>query len=305
MKDNFFSSQDQISEFLTAIQGRSEIPLKFEYLNKGAMLWKKAANDRAYGLSRTEKALLTDNAASISRTTGPCNVFDLGCGDGTKASILLKEMAKDRAVKYVPIDISADMLDIACSEIKKIKNIQIHPAVQDFEEGNLSNISHKHRDRPNLFLFLGNTLGNCWNKSRVLTNIRESMTRNDYALIGIENVSTNTENLLEKYRNPALFAIQSNVLRSIGIQLADGAFEVKFNKEKSQVETRFVIKKNLRFEHPPLDLKKGQKILLMLSYKATPQALSKLFSSTGLKIVKLFSDSKKTYTLALVMTTKL
>jgi uncharacterized SAM-dependent methyltransferase len=84
--NGFFSSGKQVSEFIAALQGRHEIPLKSEYLDKGAEYWNRIALSPEYAISAIEADLIEGGVPSIFREVGTkrINLVDLGCGTGEK-----------------------------------------------------------------------------------------------------------------------------------------------------------------------------------------------------------------------------
>src|SRR3989344_5325769 len=113
--------------------------------------------------------LITEAAGEIADRlkANSVNVVDLGCGDGTKAAYLvnqLKKIKKDLKVRYCPIDISFYMVSKAIETFSKLdagEVIRFQYNISDFE--NLDNITPLLRTsefKTNVFLLLGNTLGN-------------------------------------------------------------------------------------------------------------------------------------------------
>ncbi len=309
----FFGSGKQVSEFVTALKGRNEIPLKFEYLQDGARRWNALVHSRDYELGVIETELIKEYAKEIlNEVKEKINLIDLGCGTGEKANLFLERM-KQYKRKYVALDISENILKLAESNIlKKFPNLNSEFLKIDFEEGNFAQITEPLREKnypANLILFLGNTLGNVSDMSRVLTNIRESMTFRDYLLIGIELFDIKrTQDILGHYRGNRIW--QDNIFTALeyfGLTQNDGYFEVKFNRNKSQVEARFVIKKDkeINYGSKKIRLKKGEKILLMISYKTIPRNIQILVAETGFVVKRFFLTENEDYALILCKPTKL
>ncbi|MFH1285671.1 MAG: L-histidine N(alpha)-methyltransferase [Candidatus Micrarchaeota archaeon] len=305
--NEFFDSSKQVSEFVTALEGRDEIPLKFEYMRDGARRWHDLVHSEDYSLGLMETRLINRSVKEILKETRQTvNLLDLGCGTGEKALLFLEQMKKQKR-KYVALDISKAMLELAQHTISKqnpILNSEFHAI--DFEAGNFAHITESLREKnyPNsLILFLGNTLGNVSDKSRVLSNIRESMTLQDYLLIGIELFDMNrVQEILNHYDGNKLW--KDNVMAALeffGLTQDDGYFQVKFNKDKSQVEARFVMSrtKKIKCGSKLINLAKGDKILLMISYKATPKNMQILLAETGFIITRLFLNENEDYALFL------
>ena len=77
-----------------------------------------------------------------------CNIIDLGCGDGKKASLFIEELAKHMNIRYCPIDISSYMVSKAAKTIRAMKVgavLEFKWNISDFE--NLDNITPLFRDK--------------------------------------------------------------------------------------------------------------------------------------------------------------
>jgi len=304
---DYFESNKQVSEFVTALRGRSEIPLKFEYLQDGANRWDRLVHSKDYGIGLEEAKIIKGYVNEIlNETSEKVNILDIGCGNGEKALLFLENI-KSKRKKYVALDISKTMLELAKKKIlKKEPELNAEFYNIDFEAGNFANITDNLREKNysnNLLLFLGNTLGNVSDKSRVLSNIRESMTLKDYLLIGIELFDVKRiQEILRHYEGNNLW--KDNIMTALeyfGLNKEDGSIIVKFNKDKNQVEARFVIKrsKTLKYRSKRINLVKGNKILLMISYKATPKSMQILLAKIGFIIKRLFLNKREDYALFL------
>jgi L-histidine N-alpha-methyltransferase len=85
------------------------IPCKFLYDTRGSALFEAICRLPEYYPTRTEIAILEENAAEIAAQIGPhSRLIEFGSGASTKARILLQ--ALDRPVAYVPVDISREHL---------------------------------------------------------------------------------------------------------------------------------------------------------------------------------------------------
>jgi len=85
------------------------IPCKFFYDARGSALFEAICRLPEYYPTRTEVAILEENAAEIAAQIGPhSRLIEFGSGASTKARILLE--ALDRPAAYVPVDISREHL---------------------------------------------------------------------------------------------------------------------------------------------------------------------------------------------------
>src|SRR3989338_7289867 len=76
-----------------------------------------------------------------------CNLVDLGCGDGSKALILIRELKKHLDLRYCPIDISSYMVRKAAQKIRELslsEVLEFKWNISDFE--NLNNITPLLKD---------------------------------------------------------------------------------------------------------------------------------------------------------------
>ena len=90
-------------------QERKTLPCKFFYDAKGSALFEAICEVPEYYLTRTEIAILEDNADDIAARLGRhCRLVELGSGASRKVRILLN--ALDAPAAYVPVDISREHL---------------------------------------------------------------------------------------------------------------------------------------------------------------------------------------------------
>ncbi len=309
----------QEAELITAVQGRGEIPLKFVYLGpKGAINWDNIVQIRSStvsGINSEEGILLQEKISAfldaLPKNMRKINIIDIGCGNGYPVFPVLKALS-DRKIKfrYVPLDISQEMIDLAVKNIKKeFGNVQHKDILFDFEQGNFANIAYNLKsDRSyNLFLYFGSTLGNQPDMGRVLSNFRDSMDANDYMLIGVQlsNLAKIDEILAHydvKYTADFLYHIPE----VMGISKKDTSYNVIWNDLKNQVEIRIQLKNDqkVKIGQYQFVLKKSERIFLSRSVKFTSWTLTKLLTDVGFRTEILATDKANTYTLSMVQPTR-
>src|SRR3989344_2947350 len=116
----------------------------------------------------------------------------------------------------------------------------------DFEYGNIANVTYylnrRYRSR-NLILFLGNTIGNLSDAHRVLINLRESMSNEDFLLVGLAYY--NSRNIpLSAYNNPDVIDVLWSVPEKLGIKRNDAKISWTYNKAKRQLECQLKFEKD-------------------------------------------------------------
>ena len=306
-------SPSQISELITAIKGRGEIPVKFDYVGEiGAKRWSAIAQKRSednHGINKAEADLLNAKAgAFISpfNNIKKLNIIVIGAGDGSSALPLLNFL-KETNIEfcYVPVDISQELLDLAVNNIKNIfPEVVSKPVKLDFELGNFADITYqlKADGSQNLMLLLGSTLGNQSDRQRILTNFRDSMTSEDFLIIGVELVNLNKiDKIMQQYCVKEVEDLVLTVAEYLGIQRSDGKYEVRFNNENSQIEGyfHFLKDKSLEFSKEKIVFEKDDKILLFRSLKFTEWIFAKTLAEAGHRIEILTTSSEKGYSLVM------
>jgi uncharacterized SAM-dependent methyltransferase len=307
-------SHSQKSELITAIKGRGEIPLKFVYIGKaGTSRWDTIAKERSSenvrGINSVEGNLLSAKVSDFLnsfKNLDKLNIIDIGPGNGYPVMPLLHPLKKlGVQFRYVPVDISDDMLKLTVENIAaEFPEVEIKPIRLDFELGNFAEETYKLREGgfQNLMLFLGSTLGNQSDRSRVLTNFRDSMTSDDFLIIGVELVNLHKiDKLLKHYEGKEVADFVFTTAETLGIAQEDGVFEVGFNSETNQVEIYFHFTKNIKIDvdGDEISFENGDKLLLGRSHKFTEWIFAKALSEAGFRLELMTTSSEKGYSLVM------
>lgn len=303
---NEFLTNGQTAELITALVGRREIPLKFQYIGEGADRFITLEYTNEYAIGQKELELIVENDRQIISRLGHLdfNVLDMGCGDGNKAATIITRLTRDVTPQYFPIDISSRMIDVAIQTMQAVHPIaNIESFNEDFEQGNLAKITYYLRrryQRNNLTLFLGQTIGNLFDYHRVLVNLRESMTEDDCLLVGLAMLSKWT-NPTKAYENELLYNLLFTLPEKIGIKRTHADVKVYFNQSKNQVEWKLEFKKDWtkQLGQDLLHFNKGQKVLLGISHRFTKEEIFEMFAKAGFRIELFLQTKKKDYGLIL------
>lgn len=202
------------------------------------------------------------------------NIIDLGCGDGKKAAILIKPLKGKIKLRYCPVDISSYMVEKAISEINEIgagEVIEFQWNISDFE--NVENISILLRQgefKKNLFLLLGNTLGN-FEINELLYEIRSAMKGDDFLLIGNGLDNSKPEEILKSYDTEEVNKFLIHIPIKLGLKSEDVDLGTRF--KNSRVELYYTLNKDksIIFQGKEVKFNKGDQILVSVSYKYTKE----------------------------------
>ncbi|MFA4960173.1 MAG: L-histidine N(alpha)-methyltransferase [Candidatus Pacearchaeota archaeon] len=223
-------------------------------------------------ITQKEIDLINENIKEIIDKFGddPINIIDIGCGDGRKAAIFIEKL-KGKRVRYCPIDISSYMVSKALERLKKIDTVEevveFQWNISDFE--NLENVALLLRQgeyKRNLFLLLGNTLGN-FEINELLYEIRSSMKGGDLLLIGNGLDNRKPEDIMKSYNSEHFNKFSIHPILQLGLQREDVEFGVRF--KNGRIESFYTIKapKEIKFLGRTVRFDKGDQIVVIVSYK--------------------------------------
>lgn len=309
-------TERQQYELLAAISARGEIPVKFAYIGEGAVLWDAIYKDPVHssGINNSEMDLMTSHIESFLQAfkhAGGVNLVDLGCGNGLPAIEIIKKLREHGlSVNYVAVDLSREILDLTTKNIKEaLDDLPITEIQIDFENESITSklLNIKQATKlPNLLINLGNTLGNYVNASSVLTNFLQSMTLEDYLIVGngLAN-DQNSQKILSGYDD----AIKQSVTalpRALGLYKNGDDYRVLWNPVQHRVEARIRLNENkqLTLAEQSITLETGDEILVMQSRKYTESSLTKLLSSVGFRTELLTTNRNRSYILAMIQPTR-
>ncbi len=286
-KRNQFLSEQQEAELVTALAGRREIPLKFEYLGEGADRYVAISAPEVAGGSEIE-IISQNNERFASFLKGKkFNLLDVGPGDGKKAAYFISHIAKNVS-SYSGLDISERMLDLA-GQTMQIAHPEVtyEQFVDDFEHGNISNTTYylnRRYQNNNLILFIGNTIANLSDAHRVLINLRDGMSDQDILIVGL--AFYNPKNIPVAAYNDRATELLWTVPEKLGIEKNDAKIFWTYNERLRQLECQLEFTKNWNktFGGNMLRFGQGQRVRLAISRRFTKDDIFELFAKAGFKI---------------------
>jgi len=252
-----------------------------------------------------EMTLIGKNIDEILRIVrnGHVNLVDLGCGDGRKAVIFIDKMKKGQKVRYCPIDISGYLVEKAIDRISKMdvdEVIKFRWNISDFE--NLENITPLLKwesFKKNLFLLLGNTLGN-FELHELLYQIRDAMGKDDYLLLGNGIDNGNVEEDVVKFlkNSKPFYDFFKKIPEGLGLEENDFKFDIRFRN--SRIEYAFILQKDrgVKFQDKEVNFKRGDQIIVGYTYHYTKDYLKK-YLDIYFDDVEMIMSEDGSYTLAL------
>ena len=158
------------------------------YDAEGSALFEEITRLPEYYLTRAEDALLRAHAARLRRHVGPATLVELGAGSAAKTRHLLRAwLAADGRARYVPVDISAEHLDVSAGALRaELPGVDVAPRPATYEQA----LAALGAERPCLLLFLGSSLGNFDGDELddFFARVARGLAPGDHLLLGIDLV---------------------------------------------------------------------------------------------------------------------
>jgi dimethylhistidine N-methyltransferase len=264
------------------------IPCKYFYDLEGARLFEKICTLPEYYPTRVELALLRRHASEIAAFAGSdIEIMEFGAGAGEKIRILLDVLQRPRA--YIPVDISANWLGTAATQLRKhYPGLEIHPLASDFAGELRWPISSRAR---RLGFFPGSTIGNFRPaEAREFLARAGTMLRGGALLIGVDLVKDPA--ILHAAYNDAegvTAAFNRNLLQRANRE-ARADFDVSrfahyafYNPVQQRIETYLIslIQQEVTVCGRSFPFAEGEAVLTEYSYKYTVHGFQNLAASAG------------------------
>lgn len=285
------------------------LPSRYFYDAEGDKLFQQIMKLPEYYLTDSEYEIFSTRGKDIlqafSQSSKPFDLLEFGSGDGFKTKILLKRLLDCSAeFTYVPIDISADVLESLRHELKleypslevRTKNAEYFKALEEVQI---------ESDRPKLVLFIGSSMGNFTEEriKRFFTELFNKLKSGDQVLLGYD-LKKDPHTILRAYNDEAGItrAFNLNVLRRINREL-DGDFELEafshypfYDPETGLAKSYLISQKQQTVRIGKLNqsfsFERGEAIHTEISRKFTTDQVEDYFASTGFQCVEHFFDCK-------------
>lgn len=280
------------------------------YDEAGSRLFDAITELDEYYLTRTERGILTRNAAEIVATAAGgmrVRIEELGAGSAEKTRLLLQAAVDlQRSVIYEPIDVSASALEGAREHIERdLPGVHVIPRVMDYTQGSALELDASHGTR-RLVLYIGSSIGNFEPEQaeRLLKRIRSGIGRGDCLLLGLDLVKDEAR-LLAAYDDAAgvTAAFNRNVLarlnREFGANFDLSAFEHRavWNGTRSRIEMHLESLRPQRVHLPGLEMvvefAEGETIHTENSYKYKTEPVEEMLERAGFAPAALWTDAKE------------
>ncbi len=171
---------------------RPEIPVRYGYDELGSELFEEITELPNYYLTRVEQGLLQSHGAEIAEAIGSPTVAELGSGSAKKTRLLLAACMERRATRYVPIDVSEEMLRASAQSLTgSLPGLRVEALWGRYAAG-LAWLRGPDpgtgSGTPLALVFLGSTLGSMTAAERgaLLSDVAATLRPGDRFLLGVD-----------------------------------------------------------------------------------------------------------------------
>jgi dimethylhistidine N-methyltransferase len=275
------------------------------YDYEGSTLFEAICALPEYYIPRAETAILEAHAEMIAAELPPgATVVELGSGSSSKTRLVLDAFLR-RAhgrVRYVPIDISAQMLEESGRAlVAEYPRLDVTGVAGTYEEG-LDELG-RLGDEPRLVLWLGSNVGNFTRKAAgaFLGEVRRRLRPVDRMLLGVD-LRKNPARLQLAYDDPAgvTARFNLNLLARINRELGgdfvvDGfshraVYEVEAGRIEIYIVARHAQEVTVRALDLTVQFAAGEAMHTEDSYKYAPHEIEALARAAGLRQVARWTD---------------
>lgn len=291
---------DFFAEVVAGLQSRPKtIAPKFFYDQRGSELFERICRLPEYYLTRTEMAILTDNAREIGACTGRNSVvFEPGSGNCEKIRPLLNALQPQ---VYIPCDISKEHLLAAAQSLAvDFPWLRIHAACADFT-GDFALPEIGAAGRRKVAFFPGSSIGNFEPRQAVkfMARLADFLAPEGALIIGTDRKKS--ADLLNAAYNDAqgvTAAFNKNLLQRINRELG-ADFDLDrfrhhafYNRALGRVEMHLVSRVDhaVTVAQRKIHFPEGDSIHTENSYKYHLDEFYRLAEEAGFEPVRTWSD---------------
>ena len=319
--EKFYSlySPKQVIDIISNLDIHREIPVQYTYFNSGAKRWDDYTRnlleaDETNALSNTVN-LLDVNIKYLDELLegyANVNIIDLGVGNALPVRSFLNHFIdKGTLRRYIGIDISKELLDIAEQNIREWFGNKVHfeGHVRDIVYDRFDDllVSESFGDKAestiNIVLFLGGTLSNFRDPEHALSTIHDSMGKGDLMFF-TKKLDTERARRFFELAAPGNQAIDL-VLHFLNVDKSYYNLEPVFDEQKKARElyARLKVALSIEFElggqKRTVELNKGEGILLWRARHQNTIEIIEQFSKADLELIQSTRSKDQTYILTI------
>jgi len=292
-----------------------EVPCKYLYDDRGSALFEHITRLPEYYPTRTERALLLEQARPIVEAAGGAalsEMMELGSGAASKTVALLEAALRlGGRPRYVAVDISAHALARTRELLAQARpEIPVDEVLADYTQE--LRLPPAPGGGPRLALFLGGTIGNDEDPDaiRLLERVRSHLAPGDLLLLGA-NLVTDPDVIHAAYNDSAGVTAEfnRNILRNVNALARSGFDPEEFDHhapyvvERQRIEMWLVARRALEVDlgrlGGRLKLERGEGIRTEISRRFARDQVLHLLDESGFSPERWFESPDGRFGLAL------
>ncbi|WP_027376831.1 L-histidine N(alpha)-methyltransferase [Kaistella palustris] len=280
------------------------------YDKAGDVLFQQIMEMPEYYLTNSEMEIFREQSETIIEAfsmvpTEEFELIELGAGDGKKTQHLLQALLqKEYNFKYIPVDISANSLQVISGRLRNL-----FPGLNiETRQGEYFQVLDAlfRSPNPKVIMFIGSNLGNMVDEVAVqfLAKISRHLKSGEKLLLGLDLMKS-AEIILPAYNDAAGITRDFNlnllkrINREFGADFNIAEFEHVPEYDESEGIAKSYLKSTkaqkvfIRDLGRSFDFDEGEKIHTEISRKYNDMILNDLMKGTSLEIEQKFLDSRK------------
>lgn len=281
---------------------------KYFYDANGDKLFQELMACPEYYPTRCETEIFSGKTADICKSLiadgSSFDLIELGAGDATKSTYLLKYLLAQKAdFTYLPIDISGNVISYLNMTLPvTLPGLKINGLNGEYFD--MLNKAASISDRRKVVLFLGSNIGNMPvpEASDFCRELRNHLSPGDMVLIGID-LKKNPKTVLAAYNDKGGITrrFNLNLLERINREL-NGDFDISkfdhyptYDPETGACKSYLVSLEDqeVNINGKKIRFAKDEYIYMEISQKFTVLQTEQMANHTGFRPVELFFDAKK------------
>ena len=301
-------TSEQIFNIISSIDIYREIPHQYSYFDGGAKYWDlyshKLLTESTPNLLNSTVELLGLHQAYLDNLLGDyqqVNVVDVGAGNGLPVRHFLEHLlSTGKLGRYVGIDLSNNMLDIAERNFKKWfgDRVTLERSIKDINRDRFTDILindafNESGTIPNVMLFFGGTIANSRHPQQQFQTVHDSMGKQDLLLFAYKLDTPRSRRYFDFGTESASLDLQEKVVPEL-LNIDESLYEVEQffdeNQRERQIQIRLKvaisIEFNLNNQPRVLDLNKGDAILLWRSKHWDLLETINFFENSGFDLIQ-------------------
>jgi len=226
----------------------------------------------------------------------PCNLIDMGCGDGKKAEAFIESLEGKGNIRYCPVNINKGLVDLALKNLKD-KNFA---SISDYKPilANLKFlydailIAKNPTYRKNVVLLLGSIIAG-FDIHEYLFELSNSMNQGDCLLVGNSIRTGERFSNIDNYKHPLFEEWLGHLIRGLGFSSDEVEYDARFENGRVECFYKVLKDKNFLYEGKEFDFKKGDEVVAAVLYKYYADELEKFCKMYFREVMVMKDDNEE------------